>query len=295
MNYQKSVNPVESLLNYCELRKFSEDTKRNYSGALKMFLGKFKGKRPFEISDDEIEKYLLEIPGRSNRCTHHSTIKLFYNKVLRHPTKLKYIPYPEKEDKLPIHVNKEEFMKMISVCDNEKHRLILSLLFDTGVRVSELINLKLENIDESNMILDIKKAKGNKDRKIKMSNILLMLINSYKLNFNPKIWLLNGQKKKLDTPDIIRQYTKKSCEEVITNLTLKAGITKKFTPHKCRHGFAMTLLENGATLDDIGNQLGHEPKSKTTQIYARINNARIQKIESPLEQIFKENNLLLPA
>lgn len=72
MNYEKSVKPIESFLQYCELKRFSEDTKRNYCSALKMFIYNFEGKRPFEISDDEIEKYLLAIPGRSNRCTHHS-------------------------------------------------------------------------------------------------------------------------------------------------------------------------------------------------------------------------------
>lgn len=285
---------VKDFIDYCNLRRFSQDTIRNYSSTLRSFLFSFVGKRPFEISDKMIEEYLLNISGYSNRRTHHSVVKLFYRKVLKCKFKLQYIPYGQKEEKLPIHVNKEEFLKMVSVCNNEKHRLVISLLFDSGIRISELINLRMQDIDESNMLINIIQAKGNKDRKVKMSNVLLMLINSYKIKYTPKVWLFNGQKKRIDTPDIIRQYTKRSCEEVVVQLRDKAGITKKFTPHKFRHGYAMALLENGATLDEIGNQLGHNSK-KTTEIYARMNNKVIQKIESPLEQIMKENNLLLTA
>ena len=173
---------------------------------------------------------------------------------------------------------------MIAVCQNKKHRAIICLMFDCGLRVSEVVNLKLENIDDSNMILNIKQAKGRKDRKVKFTKVLQSILIDYYNEYLPQDYLFNGQLKS--------QYSIKSCQEVVKQLTQKANISKAFTPHKMRHGFAMTLLENGATLDEIGNQMGHNSK-KTTEIYARMNNNVIQKIESPLEQIIKENSLTL--
>lgn len=266
------------------------NTKKNYCCALNMFLEKHKSYSHLkDISDDVILKYLLAIPGRSNRCTHHSAIKLML-RLHGFKNKMRYIPYPEKEDKLPLHVNKNEFISMISVCKNNKHRAIICLMFDAGLRVSEVINLRLTDIDRSNMLLNIVQGKGRKDRRIKLTKVLLNILDVYISEKNPIIYLFNGQSD-------AAQYSIKSCQEIVAQLTIKAGITKPFTPHKLRHGFAMNLLENGESLDRIGNQMGHASQ-KTTAIYARMNNSVIQKIISPLEQIIKENSnsvLQLPA
>lgn len=278
---------VELLRNHIML-KYGIDklaTADNYGRCLWRFLNHFKNyKEPKYVNDDDIIKYLLTIPGRSNRCTHHSAIKKFY--YLRGQShKFKYIPYPGKEEKLPIHVNKEEFIKMVNVCHNNKHRAIICLMFDAGVRVSEVINLRIEDIDESNMLLNIVQGKGRKDRRIKLTKVLLSILHDYMSEYNPIIYLFNGQVG-------LAKYSIKSCQEVVKQLTKKAGITKKFSPHKFRHGFAMNLLENGTDLSQIQNQMGHH-SSKTTEIYARMNNSVIQKIESPLEQIMRQNTLPL--
>lgn len=276
MEILKNVN---LLRDYIMLKYQSHNTAKNYCGALTMFLVHFKDyPEPKAVSDEKIIDYLLQIPGHSNRRTHHSAIKLFY-KIKGQPHKFRFIPYPEKEDKLPIHVNLDEFYQMVSVCTNEKHRLIITIMFDAGLRVSEVCNLKLQDIDQSNMLLNILHAKGRKDRKVKLSGILLQMIRSYCIAHKPDTYLFNGQGS--------LQYTVKSCQEVVKQLCAKAGIQKHFTPHKFRHGFAMTLLENGETLSSIKNQLGHESE-KTTEIYARMNNKVIQKIESPLEQLIRD-------
>lgn len=275
---------VRALRDHIMLKYGSLNTSKTYCNALTMFLAHFKQYPEAKaISDEKIIAYLLTIPGHSNRRTHHSAVKLFY-KIKGQPHKFRFIPYPEKEDKLPIHVNKEEFFQMLSVCKNEKHRLIITIMFDAGLRVSEVCNLKLKDIDQSNMIINILGAKGRKDRKVKLSPILLQMIKSYYLAYKPNQYLFNGQG--------VLQYSIKSCQEVVKQLCSKAGINKHFTPHKFRHGFAMTLLENGETLSSIGNQLGHHSE-KTTAIYARINNTVIQKIESPLEQIIREKGIEL--
>ena len=288
MDKGKVIQKVSDYIDQKFIKKEGEivsNTNRSYCSALRMFLYDDRHKHYShlkDISDEVVLQYLLSISGRSNRCTHHTVIKLMF-RLHGFGNKMRYIPYPEKEDKLPIHVNKDEFIKMINVCHNNKHRAIICLMFDCGLRVSEVINLKIENIDESNMIINVVQGKGRKDRKIKLSKFLLGILHDYMSEYNPIIYLFNGQ-------GDLAQYSVKSCQEVVKQLTKKAGITKHFTPHKFRHGFAMTLLENKTTLDEIGNQLGHH-STKTTQIYARINNTVIQNIESPLEQIMKQNKI----
>ena len=276
MEIEKTIKKVSD---YCDYKFGKTNTKHTYCSALKIFLSKFPNVYNLkDISDEKILEYLLTIKGRSNRCNHHSAIKLMY-KVHGFKNKMKYIPYPDKEEKLPIHVNKDEFIKMFMVCENEKHRAIISLMFDCGLRVSEVCNLKISDIDSSNMLINVLQAKGRKDRKVKLTIPLLTILRDYFTKYKPIIYLFNGQGDSA-------QYSTRSCQEIVKQLTRKAGIQKEFTPHKMRHGFAMTLLENGATLSEIGNQMGHNSE-KTTQIYARINNTTIQKIESPLEQIMK--------
>ncbi len=273
---------IKKLTDYCDQKFGNTNTKLTYSNALKMFLSQFPNCYTLkEISDEKILQYLLNIPGRSNRCNHHSAIKLLY-KLNGFKNKMRFIPYPDKEDKLPIHVNKEEFVKMFMVCENEKHRAVISLMYDAGLRVSEVCNLKLEDIDRSNKQIHIVQSKGKKDRRVKLSEPLLSILENYISLYNPVIYMFNGQ-------GDAAQYSVRSCQEVVKQLTIKSGIKKPFTPHKMRHGFAMGLLENGTPLSEIGNQMGHESE-KTTQIYARINNTIIQKIESPLEQIMKAMN-----
>lgn len=269
---------IEKVSAYCDYKFGKTNTKHTYCSALKIFLSKFSNCELKGISDEKILEYLLKIDGRSNRCNHHSAIKLMY-KVHGFKNKMRFIPYPDKEDKLPIHVNMDEFVKMFMVCENDKHRAIISLMFDAGLRVSEVCNLKILDIDSSNMLLNIKQAKGRKDRKVKLTVPLLTILRDYFTKYRPIIYLFNGQGENA-------QYSSRSCQEVVKQLTAKAGISKDFTPHKMRHGFAMTLLENGSSLSEIGNQMGHSSE-ETTKIYARMNNAVIQKIESPLEQIMK--------
>ena len=290
MDKGKVIQKVSDFIDQKFIKRDGEkisNTNKNYCSALRMFLYDERivnYSHLKDISDDVVLQYLLSISGRSNRCTHHTVIKLMF-RLHGFPNKLRYIPYPEKEDKLPIHVNKEEFIKIISVCKNNKHRAVICLMFDCGLRVGEVVNLKIANIDESNMLVNVVQGKGRKDRKVKLTKVLLSILHVYMSEYNPILYLFNGQN---NAP----QYSIKSCQEVVKQLTEKSGIKKHFTPHKFRHGFAMGLLENGEDMSRIQNQMGHHSQ-KTTEIYARMNNKVIQEIESPLEQIMRENESML--
>ena len=283
MDKQEIVQRVSDYIDQKHMKKDGETqshTNKNYCSALRMFLYDPRHASIYNLkdfSDAVVLRYLLTIPGRSNRCTHHTAIKLML-RLHGFPNRMRFIPYPDKEDKLPVHVNLKEFASMMGVCENQKHRAIIALMFDCGLRVSEVVGLKIADIDSSNMLLHIKQGKGKKDRPVKLTGVLLSILRAYFSEYRPTIYLFEGQFKE--------QYSTRSCQEVVKQLTRKAGIKKKFSPHKFRHGYAMALLENGSTLDEIGNQMGHNSK-KTTEIYARMNNKVIQKIESPLEQIMK--------
>ena len=291
MDKGKIVQKVSDYIDQKYMKKEGEErshTNKNYCSALKMFLyhpAHIHFSHLKDISDDVVLQYLLAIPGRSNRCTHHTAIKLMF-RLHGFPNKLRFIPYPDKEEKLPVHVNLQEFAAMMSVCKNLKHRAIIALMFDCGLRVSEVVNLKIADIDSSNMLVHIQQSKGKKDRPVKLTVVLLSILRTYFTAYRPTTYLFEGQTKEM--------YSVKSCWEVVKQLCAKAGIKKKFSPHKFRHGYAMALLENGSTLDEIGNQMGHNSK-KTTEIYARMNNKVIQKIQSPLEQIMAAQAALPPT
>ena len=152
---------------------------------------------------------------------------------------------------------------------------------DGGLRVSEVINLKIADIDSKQMKITIRQSKGRKDRQIKLSVILLKYLRDYAREYKPNLYLFNGQNGEL-------QYSIRSCQKLFHNYAEKAGIKRKIKFHENRHGYAMSLLENGTDIERIKDLLGHS-SSKTTRIYARMNNNVIQRELSPMEQIVGAN------
>lgn len=190
--------------------------------------------------------------------------------------KFKYIPYARKDNKLPIVLSVEEIQKMFSVCQNTKHKVILALLYSCGLRVSELINLKWVNIDRSRMIINILKAKGNKDRQVMLTPQLIPLLEKYWKEYHPKEYVLNGQ--------IELQYTDRSVGQVVKQLSTKAGLNKRVYTHLLRHCSFTHMVENGTDINLIQKLAGHS-SVKTTSIYTHISHNLISKIQSPLSNI----------
>lgn len=291
---ENSENWLVSFENYANMKKWSSNTIKTYGNAIKMFKGSFPSLRLKEISDDKLLAYLLKIPGTSNRCTHHSAIKCLYQKVFHYPFKMRYIEYPEKEDKLPYHVTKEDFIKLMQACDNIKHRCILMLAFDCGMRVSEIVNLRIAEINSQRMEIAIRQSKGRKDRIVNMSSILLAFLRSYVGQCKPRPieYLFNGQITYKTHDKEYVQYSIRSCQNVFKYTAEKAGLPKHYSIHKMRHGFAMSLWENGTGKTIIRDLLGHN-SIETTEIYARMSNNVRKTITSPVEQIFNNGYDLL--
>lgn len=260
------------------LKNYSKNTIENYVSQVKCFLEYFNNiaTKPSEISEKQIKEWLLMAKTINSRKHRISAIKLFYKYTGKQPLKLKHIEYPRADKKLPIVLSVEEVQKMFNVCENLKHRVILSLLYSCGLRVSELINLKWCNIDRSRMIINILGAKGGKDRQVMLSPSLIPLLELYYKEYKSKEYILNGQ--------FDLQYSSRSVLEVVKQLGEKAGLNKRVYTHLMRHNCFTHLLESGIELSLIQKIAGHQ-SIKTTLLYTHISNNLISKVNSPIEQI----------
>ena len=241
-----------------------------------MFFKYFEAKEhPLHLNEADIKQYLGQFTEPNTQRSHHGAIKKYYEICLNQKEKFKYIPYARKDKKLPIVLSQDEIQRMFTACTNTKHKVILALLYSTGLRVSELINLKWEHIDRSRMVINIIQAKGNKDRQVMLTENLIPLLEKYYHEYHSIIYVLNGQG---EAP----QYSDRSVGEVIKQLASKAGIGKRVYTHLMRHCSFTHMVENGTDINLIQRLAGHSSVN-TTSIYTHISHNLISRIQSPLQ------------
>ena len=160
--------------------------------------------------------------------------------------------------------------------DNLKHKTILCLGYACGLRVSVIVNMKIEDIDSKRMVIQVRQAKGKKDRQVMLSAKLLELMRAYFVAYHPKTWLFEGL--------FGEQYSVRSVQLVLKAAKAKAGVTKRGSVHALRHSFATHLLEGGTDLISIKELLGHSSLS-TTSIYTHVSRKQITNIQSPLDKL----------
>lgn len=262
-----------------KLKNYADNTIKNYCSQVELFLKHFEpvATKPSEISERQIKTWLLQANTINSRKHRISAVKLFYELTGKQPLKFKYIEYPRSEKKLPIVLSQKEIQAMFTECENLKHKVILSLLYSCGLRVSELLNLKWEHIDRSRMIINIIAAKGKKDRQVMLSESLVPLLIEYYRQYKPKEYVLNGQ--------FSLQYSETSVNQVVKQLAKKAGIdNKRVYTHLIRHCSFTHMVEAGIDINLIQRLAGHA-NVKTTGIYTHISHNLISKIKSPIESI----------
>lgn len=253
-----------------QIKNYSESTIENYASQVRCFLSHFDNlvTKPSEISERQIKDYLLlakSINGRKHRL---SALKLFYSLTGKQPLKFRSIQYPRKEKTLPKIIDKDFLIDKISRIGNIKHKAIITLAFSTGMRVSEICNLKIADIDSRRMLISVKQSKGHKDRVVPLSDRTLETIRLYYKIYKPKVYLFNGQ--------FELQYSTTSCNQIV-----KKYIGKQFHFHMLRHSSATALLESGTDLRIIQSILGHT-SSKTTEIYTHVSKTLINKVQTPI-------------
>jgi integrase/recombinase XerD len=159
-------NYIEMYRNDLKLKNYSDNTIKNYSCQVEMFLRHYQNEftEPSKINEKSIKKWLLQFNTRNAMCHSISALKLFYAKTIKQPFKFKYIEYPRSEKKLPQVIDKDFLLNKIENIENKKHKAIIALAYSTGMRVSEVCNLLISDIDSKRMIITIRQSKGKKDR-----------------------------------------------------------------------------------------------------------------------------------
>jgi site-specific recombinase XerD len=203
-----------------------------------------------------------------------NAIKFYYEKVLGGTQHSYFIDRPKKSKPLPVVLSQKETIQLLKSISNLKHKTILTVIYSCGLRVSELINLKLSSIYLEESKIHIVAAKGKKDRYVTLAERTKKLIEIYTEKYAPEQYLVEGQKG--------GQYTASSIRKFLQKYSIDAQITKKVTPHTLRHSFATHLLEKGISLRYIQYILGHQ-NSKTTEIYTHITQTGIENIKNPLD------------
>lgn len=267
----------EAYLLKLELKRYSDNTVRNYVACFEAFINYYHGKDPITLNEIDIRNYLQKLiqEGKSNSYVNLAvnSIKFYYEIVLGMPNRFYAIERPRKEKQLPEVLPKEDIVKIMQYTNNIKHKCIIGLLYSSGLRRSELLNLKVTDIDSKRMIVTIKSAKGNKDRVSILSPSILKDLQNYYRIYRPKTYLFEGQSR--------NKYSGSSVLNIVVMAAKKAGIQKKVTPHMLRHSFATHLLENGTDIRHIQLLLGHS-STKTTEIYTHVANRSFMEIKDLL-------------
>ncbi|PHR98377.1 MAG: integrase [Leeuwenhoekiella sp.] len=186
---------------------------------------------------------------------------------------------PKKDKKLPTILSREELIALLVATPNLKHRTILALLYSAGLRIGELLSLRVHHIDLDRMQVNVKNAKGRKDRTVKLAQVLKPLLLNYYTSYKPTDLLIRGRDGQRYSDTSVRALLKRSCKN--------AGILKTVTPHTLRHSYATHMMDNGVALRHIQELLGHA-KPETTMIYTHISQRDLLSVTNPLDVIVGE-------
>lgn len=255
---------------YCQILKvknYSERTIEIYSHYIFKFFNAFD-KPALHITKNDIENYLIDFNYSSINQQNQviSSVKLFVRYFMDFKLhNINGIERPRRNKKLPVVIDRAVIMDKLNSIENIKHKCIVALGYACGLRVSEVVNLKITDIDSKRMLVHIRNAKGKKDRFVKLPENLLIWLRNYYKKFKPQDFLFEGQ---------YGQYTASSCNKIVKHL-----FGPQFHFHLLRHSFATHNFEAGTDSAIIQNQLGHKRQS-TTMIYAHISNHIIQQSAS---------------
>jgi integrase/recombinase XerD len=272
---------INWFMKWLRSRRYSDRTIESYIALLKNFLLFFNNGDVGEITNEDIVRFNHELIIRNRYSISYqrqmvSAIKLFYQQIERKRLDITKLERPRKEKKIPIVFSKEEVRNIIRSIRNEKHRVMISLIYSAGLRISELLNLLPGDIDSNRMVIHIRYGKGRKDRIVPLSGKIMDNLRKYYIHYRPRIYLFEGR--------IGRRYSATSCRKILKAAMMRAGIKKNGSLHTLRHSFATHLLESGTDIRYIQEILGHG-SSRTTEIYTHVSRKRLEGIKSPYDDL----------
>ena len=272
---------LKRFIEVIQLKGYSVSTLKTYRNEFGVFLNYLKQTPAENCTTEDIRQYILYCINelQLSEATVHSrinAIKFYYEQVLKREQFLLEIPRPKKRLQLPKVIAPADIKRLFEASTNLKHNTMLKLCYGLGLRVSEIVNLKITDIDSHSMQVLIEQAKGKKDRYVNLPESILPQLRSYFIEYKPKKNLFEGQ--------YGGQYSTRSAQQVFKNALQKANINKTVGIHSLRHSFATHLLEQGTDIRFIQELLGHND-IKTTLIYTEVSNKSIRKIISPLDTL----------
>lgn len=273
--YYPSQDPILKLRQEMKLMGFSQKTIKSYLYYITEVL-KFANKGPKNITGDDVRNY-LEILADNKKSsstlnTAYSALKFYFERILRRRFFIN-IPRAKKDKKLPEVLNKDEIKKIFSAVGNVKHKLLLGLIYSSGLRVSEAVNAKAGDLDFSNKTMIVRQGKGAKDRMTILSEKIAGVLERYARNKKMDDYVFESERG--------GKLTERTAQKVFSEALKKSGIQKNASCHSLRHSFATHLLEAGTDIRYIQELLGHA-KLETTQVYTKVTNSAIKNIKSPL-------------
>ena len=284
---EKASLELEKVEEKLILIAYSHHTRKAYKGALVYFFKFFEDQDYTNLDKTAIEGYVAKL------ITKHSisetkqnqiinAIKFYYEKVLGKPRAFYNIQRPKKSITLPGVLSEAEVAKLLQQPKNIKHKAILWIIYSGGLRISELIKLRIEDVRSEEGYLFIKGAKGKKDRRTVLSNHVIELLRDYYREHKPAYWLFEGQSG--------GQYSASSIQKIFRKAVQNSDLNPWATPHSLRHSFATHMLQDGTRLPYIQAVLGHSCP-KTTEKYLHILNIDNKVVKSPLDKLIEKYNL----
>jgi len=270
---------LDKLETELKIRGFSNRTVSSYLYHNKNFIN-FIGKEPSSVNEFDAKKYLAYLlsdrkysPRSANLAL--SSVKFYLNEIFQNKA-FNAVKSPKAEKKLPTVLTRDEMRKLIDAATNPKHRLLIEFLYSSGLRVSECVGLKIDDLDLDEKMGRVRHGKGNKERHIILSDSLIGHLKEH-------------MAKKKDQSNYIfsvssRPITARQAQKIVKETAKKAGIKKRVFCHALRSSFATHLLENGTDIRIIQELLGHADLS-TTQIYTKVSTEQLKKVKSPLDRL----------
>lgn len=268
------------------LKKYSKSTITTYRNEFLQLLQMLGDAEVQVLTPEHLKRYMLycTIQQKLSENTLHSrlnALKFYFEQVLKKEKFFWEIPRPKKPQQLPKLLNETEISKLFNAVHNKKHKAMLFTAYSAGLRVSEIVNLKIADIDSKRMQIFIERAKGKKDRYVNLSPVLLDILRSYIKGYIPKPKLYLFESEQTGTA-----YPTRTVQQIFANAKTKAGIRKEVGIHSLRHSFATHLLDKGTDIKYIKDLLGHF-NLKTTERYLHVSKKQLINIISPFDDLWK--------
>ncbi|MGZ8545201.1 MAG: tyrosine-type recombinase/integrase [Flavisolibacter sp.] len=272
------------------LKAYSKSTMKTYRNELAVFFRALGSTPAINLTEEQLKRYLLYCHEklRLSENTLHSrmnALKFYYEQVLKRHRFFWDIPRPKRPMQLPKLLNEDELARLFNALTNKKHKAMLFTAYSAGLRVSEIVNLRLTDIDSVRMQIFVRKAKGKKDRYVNLSPVLLDILRSYNRDYHPR-----PKEYLFESEQTFTAYPVRTVQQIFTNAKKKAGIRKEVGVHSLRHSFATQLLDKGTDIRYIKDLLGHF-NIKTTERYLHVSKAKLVNISSPFDDLWKTHKL----